>query len=169
MTVEYYTIAAEGGCRQAQENLGYCFYYGRDMPVDYKKAFHYFALGAFDGHLCSLYKIGDMYRNGYYVDKNEVEAFRIYMHCAQGLNEDNIHLVGADIMMRLGDCFFKGIGTEVDNKQALKYYQLAEQMYYERLESGDFLIKNCYKHVLKNQEEARQKLNDVLSGYEWTK
>lgn len=47
------------------------------------------------------------------------------MHCAQGLNEDNIHLVGADIMMRLGDCFFKGIGTEVDNKQALKYYQSA--------------------------------------------
>ena len=167
--VEYYTIAADGGCRQAHENLGYCFYYGRDMPVDYKKAFHYFALGAFDGHLCSLYKIGDMYRNGYYVDKNEVEAFRIYMHCAQGLNEDNIHLVGADIMMRLGDCFFKGIGTEVDNKQALKYYQLAEQMYYERLESGDFLIKNCYKHVLKNQEEARQRLNDVLPGYEWTK
>ena len=88
-----------------------------------------------------------MYRNGYYVDKSEVEAFRIYMHCAQGLNEDTIHLVGADIMIRLGDCFFKGIGTEVDNKQALKYYQLAEQMYYERLESGDFLIKNCYKFV----------------------
>lgn len=91
------------------------------------------------------------------------------MHCAQGLTEDNTHLVGADIMMRLGDCFFNGIGTEVDNKQALKYYQLAEQMYYERLESGDFLIKNCYTHVLKNQEEARQRLNDVLPGYEWTK
>lgn len=73
------------------------------------------------------------------------------------------------IMMRLGDCFFNGIGTEVDNKQALKYYQLAEQMYYERLESGDFLIKNCYKHILRNQEEARQRLNDVLPGYEWTK
>lgn len=167
--VEYYTIAADGGCRQAQENLGYCFYYGRDIPVDYEKAFHYFALGAFDGHLRSLYKIGDMYRNGYYVDKNEAEAFYIYMHCVDGLNEDNISYVGGDIMMRVGDCFFNGIGTEVDNKQALKYYQLAEQMFYERLETGDFLIKNCYKRVLKNQEEARQRLNKALPGYEWRK
>ena len=56
----------------------------------------YFALGAFDGHLRSLYKIGDMYRNGYYVDKNEAEAFYIYMHCIVGLNEDNIGYVGGD-------------------------------------------------------------------------
>ena len=167
--VEYYTIAANGGCRQAQENLGYCYYYGRDIPVDYEKAFHYFALGAFDGHLRSLYKIGDMYRNGYYVDKNEAEAFCIYMHCVDGLNEDNTNIVGGDIMMRIGDCFFNGTGTEVDNNQALKYYQLAEQMFYDRLESGDFLIKNCYKHVLENEEKARQRLIDALPGYEWTK
>ncbi len=76
--VEYYTLAADNGCRQAQENLGYCYYYGRDVEVDYKKAFHYFALGAFDGHINSLYKIGDMYRNGYYVEKNHIEAFHIY-------------------------------------------------------------------------------------------
>ena len=72
--VYYYNMAAQHGNRQAQENLGYCYYYGRDMPVDYEKAFQYFALGAFDGHLISLYKIGDMYRNGYYVKKNEKEA-----------------------------------------------------------------------------------------------
>ena len=65
--VEYYKLAAQKGSRQAQENLGYCYYYGRNMPVDYEKAFHCFALGAFDGHLISLYKIGDMYRSGYYV------------------------------------------------------------------------------------------------------
>ena len=44
------------------------------MEKDYKKAFHYFAKGAFDGHLVSLYKIGDMYKNGYYVEKDEKEA-----------------------------------------------------------------------------------------------
>ena len=56
--VYYYDMAASNGNRQAQENLGYCYYYGRIGEPDYKKAFHYFALGAFDGHLISLYKIG---------------------------------------------------------------------------------------------------------------
>ena len=41
---------------------------------DYQKAFHYFLLGALDGHLISLYKIGDMYLNGYHVEKNEKRA-----------------------------------------------------------------------------------------------
>ena len=75
--VELYKLAAANGDRQAQENLGYCYYYGRDMEPDYEKAFHYFALGAFDGHLISLYKIGDMYLNGYYVEKNEREAYAL--------------------------------------------------------------------------------------------
>lgn len=69
--IRYYKMAADKGNRQAQENLGYCYYYGRDGKPDYEKAFHYFALGAFDGHPISLYKIGDMYLNGLYVPKKE--------------------------------------------------------------------------------------------------
>lgn len=165
--VQYYTIAAEGGCRQAQENLGYCYYYGRNVAVDYEKAFHFFALGAFDGHLRSLYKIGDMYRNGYYVSKNEKEAFRIYDRCVQTMTTAARPVVGADIMMRMGDCYFSGIGTEVDYKEALNYYQQAEQLFFERLESGDFLIRNCYQHVVQRQAEARSKLEATLPSYDW--
>ena len=75
--VEYYTMADRLGERQATENLGYCYYYGRTGDVDYKKAYHYFVKGALDNHLNSLYKIGDMYKNGYYVEKDEKEAFYI--------------------------------------------------------------------------------------------
>ena len=60
-----YEKAANLGNQQAQENLGYCYYYGNGTPVNYEKAFHYFSLGAFAGNPVSLYKIGDMYRNGY--------------------------------------------------------------------------------------------------------
>lgn len=167
--VKYYKISADGGCRQAQENLGYCYYYGRDVEVDYKKAFHYFALGAFDGHICSLYKIGDMYRNGYYVKKNTSEAFSIYKRCYELLCEGNIPFVGADVMMRMGDCYFQGIGTDVDYKAALEFYQNAENLFYERLERGDYLIKGCYEKVIRRQGEARQKLNESLPQYNWTK
>lgn len=165
--LKYYTIAADGGSRQAQENLGYCYYYGRDTEVDYEKAFHYFALGAFDGHICSLYKIGDMYKNGYYVKKNELEAYNIYMRCLETMTDKAVPLVGADVMMRIADCCLEGIGTKVDYEAALNYYQKAEQLFYKRLQEGDFLIKGNYKKVIARQEEARKKLNEQLPSYDW--
>lgn len=167
--LKYYTLAADGGCRQAQENLGYCYYYGRDTAVDYKKAFHYFALGAFDGHIRSLYKIGDMYRKGYYVEKNEIEAYRIYERCFETMTDRAMPLVGADVMMRIADCYFEGIGTEIDYTLALDYYQKAEHLFYTRLKNGDFLIKNNYEKVIARQEEARKKMKDELPNYDWTK
>lgn len=167
--IKYYRIAADGGCRQAQENLGYCYYYGRDTEVDYKKAFHYFALGAFDGHIRSLYKIGDMYRNGYYVEKNESEAFYIYCRCADTMNGDALSFVGADVMMRMGDCYFEGTGTEINYKVALEYYQKAERLFYERLIEGDFMIKGCYEKVIERQTEARERLSEALPDFDWVK
>lgn len=165
--LEYYTISAKGGCRQAQENLGYCYYYGRDTAVDYEKAFHYFALGAFDGHLRSLYKIGDMYRNGFYVEKNPQEAFHIYSRCVETMTEMAIPQVGADVMMRMGDCYFEGIGVEVNYMSAMEYYQKAERMFFERLKEGDFLIKGCYDKVIRRQAEARKKMQEQLPSFDW--
>lgn len=167
--IEYYTLAAKGGCRQAQENLGYCYYYGRDSEVDYEKAFHYFALGAFDGHLRSLYKIGDMYRYGQYVEKNPAEAFCIYSRCAETMTEKAIPLVGGDVMMRLGDCYYEGIGTKPDYLQALKHYQKAEQLFVDRLMKGDFLIRGNYAKCIDMQGEVRKKRSELLPSYQWTK
>lgn len=152
--VHYYEIAARGGCGQARENLGYCYYYGRSVEVDYEKAFHYFALGAFTGHLCSLYKIGDMYRYGCYVEKNAEEAFQIYCHCYERLTPEMLPLVGADILMRLGDCYFEGIGTRPDHVLALAYYQKATKLFEERLAQGDVLIRGNYEKVIARQGTA---------------
>lgn len=167
--LKYYDVAAKGGCRQAQENLGYCYYYGRDTEVDYEKAFHYFALGAFDGHLRSLYKIGDMYLHGQYVEKNATEAFHIYVRCAETMTDAAIPHVGADVMMRLGDCYFEGLGTEPDYAMALKYYQDAERLFFDRLMDGDFLINKGYEKVIRRQEEVRIKMSELLPSFDWTK
>lgn len=167
--VHYYTLAADGGCRQAQENLGYCYYYGRDVEIDYKKAFNYFALGAFDGHLNSLYKVGDMYRNGYYVDKSPVEAYRIYKRCLETLTEEALPLVGADIMLRMGDCYYEGIGIEPDWNEAYNFYFRAETLYYDRLKDGDYLIKGCYKKAIERQAQIRNKRNIELPDFNWVK
>lgn len=167
--VKYYTIAARDGSRQAQENLGYCYYYGRNVPVDYEKAFHYFALGAFDGHLRSLYKIGDMYRYGYYVEKNEQEAFCIYLSCIRNMTQEAEPLVGADVLMRMGDCYFEGIGTEKNDEMAMFSYQRAEQLFMARLMDGDFMIRKCYDHVVTRQAKVRARMKAKLPVFDWTK
>ena len=160
--VEYYTYAADHGSRQAQENLGYCYYYGRDVEKDYKKAYHYFVKGALDGHLISLYKIGDMYKNGYYVDKDEKEAFDIYMYCSEKIDEQTMPICGADIYMRLANCFHKGIGVEPDYQIALRFYQMAEGLFYDRLSEGDYMIANNLDRVIKEEEEVRQKVRNSM-------
>ena len=167
--MRYYQIAADQGESQAQENLGYCYYYGRNGEKDYEKAYYYFSLGAFAGLLGSLYKIGDMFRNGYYVERNAREAFNIYTRCLDSLDDETVKLFGADIMIRMGDCLFEGIGTEPNYSQALFFYQRAEQMFYDRLQNGEYMLKANYEKSIARQAEAREKAQENLPDYEWTK
>ena len=166
-SVEYYKLAAEKGSRQAQENLGYCYYYGRNMPVDYEKAFHYFALGAFDGHLISLYKIGDMYASGYYVEKNEKEAFLIYERCMDTMTDEAAEVVAGPVLLRLGKCFLYGIGTKADYESALVCYQKAEYYLYEMVKSGNMMYYKSLQAAIKGQSDARAKLSESLPENDW--
>ena len=62
------------------DTLGYIYYYGRvnnGIP-EYEKAYKYYSLAALSGNIEARYKIGDMYKNGYYLKKNERIAKSIY-------------------------------------------------------------------------------------------
>lgn len=166
--VYYYDMAAQNGNRQAQENLGYCFYYGRIGEPDYEKAYHYFALGALDGHLISLYKIGDMYLNGYYVPKNEKEAFFIFMRCLDTMTDEAAVKVAGPVYLRLGKMFLEGLGTETNYKNALVCYQKAESFLYDMVKDGDYMYKNSLKAAIAGQAKAREKLSDNLPEQEWS-
>lgn len=56
--------------------LGYIFYYGRcnDGVPENEKALKYFTVGANGGIYESMYKLADMYINGYGTDKNKRAA-----------------------------------------------------------------------------------------------
>ncbi len=165
--VELYKMAAANGDRQAQENLGYCYYYGRDMEPDYEKAFHYFALGAFDGHIVSLYKIGDMYLNGYYVEKNEREAFEIYMRCLDTMTDEAAPKVAGPVYLRLGKMFLRGLGTEKKLESALICYQKAESYLYSMVLDEDVMYRNSLMAAIKGQEEVRKEMLKQLPEDEW--
>ena len=156
--VAYYEMAAARGHRCAQENLGYCHYYGRSVPVDYEKAFHYFALGAFEGSTVSLYKIGDMYLNGYYVEKNPVEAFRIYSRCLECLPDELATEAGGSILLRLGDCYLNGLGTMPDPQTALRAYTLAEERLRKQVLAGEKTYETSLQAAIEGKEKAKEKL-----------
>lgn len=88
---KYLEMAAEQEFYPSYESLGYLWYYGQTGTVDYEKAFRCFCKGAEcrDDYLrisCE-YKIADMYRYGYFVEKNEDE----YESIIKGLYEEISH------------------------------------------------------------------------------
>lgn len=70
LALKYYEAAAEKGNLDAINGLGYIWYYGRTGTVDYEKAFRYYSQAAEMGNLNSAVKVADMYKNGYFVQKD---------------------------------------------------------------------------------------------------
>ena len=163
-----YQMAAERGNSHAWQNLGYCYYYGRDGAVDYEKAFRCFATGAFEGRPVSLYKIGDMYLNGYYVEKNPEEACRIYQRCLELRGEPGFDDAAGPVRLRLGNLYLNGIGTVQDPMLALEHYGQAELLLIRMIQNGDFMYKNSLREAIEGQARARALLMEDFPADEWT-
>lgn len=71
LALKYYEMAAECDYDPAYECLGYIWYYGRTGQRDYEKAFTYFSKMMEKGNPVATYKVADMYKNGYFVEKNK--------------------------------------------------------------------------------------------------
>lgn len=77
LALKYYEMAASYDYDPAYECLGYIWYYGRTGERDFKKAFEYFSKLKDKGDLVASYKVADMYRNGYYVEKDQAKYEQI--------------------------------------------------------------------------------------------
>lgn len=77
LALKYYEMAASYDYDPAYECLGYIWYYGRTGERDYKKAFEYFSRLMEKGNPVATYKVADMYKNGYYVEKDQAEYEKI--------------------------------------------------------------------------------------------
>ena len=62
--IRLYKKSADMGNITALSNLGYCYYYGRSIPVDKDKARECWEKAAILGDIAAVYKLGDMYRYG---------------------------------------------------------------------------------------------------------
>ena len=156
--VELYEIAADAGDRRAICNLGYCYYYGRHQPPDYAKAYYYYNLGAvlYDDPNC-LYKLGDMYLDGKYVEPNERYAVKLYFRALEMINRpDEEEFCRPDILSRVGEAFLRGFVVDRDPKKALDCFLQALSGFYDRRKTDPFaagLIENA-KEKIREAEEA---------------
>ena len=153
---ELYKIAADQGDVRGMRNCGYCFYYGRHSKIDYPEAFKYFALGALlhDDANC-LYKLGDMYLNGFAAEKNEIYAFQLYTRALRRCenDEDSAECI-ADAQYRVGKCLLYGIGCQKKPEEAHTLLSLALIHFYKRRNTDPFaaeLIRSTRKLIEKAQ------------------
>lgn len=131
--MDYYTKSAEAGCSEACCNLGYFYLYGRNDEVDYKKAYEYFSRGAMLGNDANcLYKLGDMYMHGDYVEKNPDIAYKFYIKSLDKYRNIYADDILPDIRYRIGKCLFEGNGVEKDVESARNYLGRAIAGYKER-------------------------------------
>jgi TPR repeat protein len=108
-----------------------------------KKAYGYFTKGAELGEENCLYELGDFYRYGICVEKDENKAFELY-DLAYGVITEFVMTdlyscndSYSDVCLRLAECYHYGIGTEVDMKEARTFIEIAKTECKRRLDDGD--------------------------------
>ena len=115
--VRWYTLAADRGFADAQNNLGVCYANGSGVELNYDEAAKWYRLAADKGNAYGQANLGWCYQYGYGVEQSDEEAVRLYRLAAEQGN--------ADGQCNLGWCYDSGTGVKQDYKEAVKWYRLA--------------------------------------------
>lgn len=164
---EFYKEAADAGVLRAICNCGYCFYYGRHQEIDYAKAYEYFSLGALlHNDANCLYKLGDLYLNGYGVSKNERYAFILYQRALRRSEEGGEDAACmADTQYRVGACYLDGVGTRKDTEKAHELLSMALVHFYRRRKTDPFVTESI-RRTKALLAQAQAELDRETSDYQ---
>lgn len=125
----FFGAAAQDGDWMSEEALGRCYYFGYGVPKNYKRAFLLLTKCIpLERSAEACYLLGNMYANGFYVEKDEDEAYLYYSTAYDIISEgDDMTLdVTSKVMLKLGDCCLNGTKTKQNPAEALRWYQRAE-------------------------------------------
>ena len=164
---DLYKVAADAGLPRALCNCGYCYYYGRHQEIDYAEAYRYFDLGVQLGNDANcLYKLGDMYLNGYAVKKNPLFAFKLYDRALDVCHESkDAEPCIADVQLRVGRCLLYGIGIHQDAEAAHAMLSFALLNYYKRRRS-DIEVQERITTTKRLIRKAQKYLDAGITGKE---
>ena len=145
--VAAYKKAAEMGCTEAQDYLGYWYENGENgLDVDYQEAFRWYKKAAEQGNRYAQYDIGCLYDDGLGVKENKREAVKWFKRAASKNNVSAIY--------RLGLCYYFANGVGMDRRKALKLFRKAAKDNHAGAicKIGDYYYEGCL--VEENKEEA---------------
>ena len=154
LALKYYEMAAEYKIDSAYECLGYIWYYGRTGTKDYEKAFNYYKLAKDAGNIVASYKLADMYKNGYYVEK-DYDAYCKIIEALYPRIKNSTYLGDPlpEIFTRLAH-----IRTEQGNKdEAVQLYYSAKDFLAQRISYNAFF---GYLNIMMWLEDDLYKLVD---------
>lgn len=135
LALKYYELAAEYNNLYAISNLGYIWYYGRTGERNYEKAFYYFDKARQMGDIIAAYKVADMYKNGYFVEKDYVKYKEIIEELYPKVKKTRrLNEPLPEIFTRLAK-----IRSEEGNvKEALRLYDRAKDFLAQRIQTHSF-------------------------------
>lgn len=143
------------------DTLGYIYYYGRvnnGIP-EYEKAYKYYSLSALSGNVEARYKIGDMYKNGYYLEKNLKIAKCIYESL---YNEVNLEFFRNPKNSSLADVSLRIAGFYDNDKDYLECYKLyLEALLALNIRKGQF-DSTIRRGVIKSIKEVYSKYKEKI-------
>lgn len=102
----------------------------------------------------SLYKLGDMYRYGRFVEKDEETAVFLYKRALRETYEDED--VYSDVCKRVGECALYGIGMERDVLKALELLSDAEVAAYKKILARDPFAQPLLPKIQQMLDEAKK-------------
>jgi TPR repeat protein len=140
--IQWLRKASELEDPQAMSSLAYYF---RDKYKDSENSFFWAKKGSNLGNTNAIIQLAHCYYQGFGVDKNEAECFRLYLKAADLGNSLSVNNVGV--------CYAKGIGVDKDDKKSFEMYLKSAEL---GLLSGMYNVANCYKNG-KGTSEDREK------------
>lgn len=114
LAFKWFLKAAQQGHSDAQNNVGFRYYYGKGVTKDYSNAFLWYQKSANQGNKVAIYNMGICYEYGNGVLKSLNKAFECYK-----LSADKGY---SSAKRSLAKCYNRGIGTQKNYKEAFKLY-----------------------------------------------
>ena len=161
LALKYYEMAAKYDDLNAIVGLGYIWYYGRTGERNFEKAFYYYDKARQAGDPVAAYKVADMYRNGYYVDK-DLSKYREIIEDLYPKVKD-LQMLGdpvPEVSIRLA----KIRTEEGKTEEALRLYEKARNFLEQRIRVSPFfgnlnimkwMIEDIYKLKAFDEEDMR--------------
>ena len=166
LALKYYELAAEYDNTAANTCLGYIWYYGRTGEKNYEKAFHYYEKARQKGDIIAGYKVADMYRNGYYVEK-DIEKYRQIIEELYQKLEDSPYAYFNDPVPEISIRLAQIRTEEGKTEEALRLYDKAREILSRRIQDHSFFgDRNIMKWMIQDVYKIRAFDKEDMSLYD---